>query len=166
MTFMKVMSLPSSHSLQETLRQWWRRDVGFEGPLLRPRTFVGTALHAHFALFGCAPPKELPIQFRNPFSLPPWSSIYTPPKKVDVHMDFRRCLRERTRMLQLRELREATKQSGITQCTQLCRGASGCGAYHKEECFFESSSDYERDIQPSDLCYRSYRNKDAQNVEQ
>ena len=43
------------------------------------------------------------------FSLAPWSSIYTPPKKVDVHMDFRRCLRERTRMLQLRELRESHK---------------------------------------------------------
>ena len=109
MTFMKVMSLPSSHSLQETLRQWWRRDVGFEGPLLRPRTFFGTALHSHFALFGCAPPKELPIQFKNPFSLPPWSSVYTPPKKVDVHMDFSRCLRDRTRMLQLRELRESHK---------------------------------------------------------
>ena len=61
---------------------------------------------------------------------------------------------------------KATKQSGITQCTQLYRGASGCGAYHKEECFFESSLDYERDIQPPDLCYRSYRNKDAQNAEQ
>ena len=109
MTFMKVMSLPASHSLQETLRQWWRRDTGFEGPQLRPRTFFGSAFHAHVALFGCPPPRQLPIQFKNPFSLAPWSSIYKPPKKVDVHMDFRRCLRQRTRDIQLRELRSSHK---------------------------------------------------------
>ena len=61
---------------------------------------------------------------------------------------------------------KVTKQSGITLCTQLYRGVSGCGAYHKEECFFESLCDYERDIQPSELCYRSYRNRDVLNVEQ
>ena len=60
---------------------------------------------------------------------------------------------------------KATKQSGTTQCTQLHRDVSGCGDYHKEECFFESLFNYERDIQLSTLCYRTYRNKDALNVE-
>ena len=109
MTFMKVMSLPQTHVLQATLRQWWRRDIGFEGPLLRPKSFFGFALHSHIALFGCAPPQNLPIQFKNPYSLPPWSSIYTPPKKVDVHLLFRRNLREKIRVMQLAELRESHK---------------------------------------------------------
>ena len=73
--------------------------------MARPRTFFGQALHSHNDIFGCLPPKELSLDYVNPVSLPPWSSLYSPPRKIDIHMQFRRCLRERTRKLQLEDLR-------------------------------------------------------------
>ena len=105
LTFAKIMSLPRSHVLQQTLRHWWRRDIGFEGLMLRPRTFFGQAYHSHNDVFGCPPSKELAFEFMNPISLPPWSVFYTPPRKIDIHQQFRRCLREKVRNLQLQELR-------------------------------------------------------------
>ena len=105
LTFTKIMSLPHSHVLQQTLRHWWRRDVGFEGLLLAPQSFFGSALHAHNAVFGCPPPRELPQSYKNPVRLPPWNAFYTPSRKIDIHMQFRRNLRERTRATQLTELR-------------------------------------------------------------
>ena len=105
LTFMKILSLPQSHVLQEKLRYWWRRDSGFEGLMLKPSTFFGRALHAHYEVFECYPPRALPPAYTNPASLPPWSSVYTPPRKLDIHMQFRRDLRERTRAQQLRQLR-------------------------------------------------------------
>ena len=111
LTFTKIMSLPHSHVLQHTLRHWWRRDIGFEGVMVRPKTFFGLALHAHNDIFGCLPPKELPRDYANPESLPPWNALYTPPRKIDLHMQFRRCLRERTRNLQLQEMRNTNSAS-------------------------------------------------------
>lgn len=92
LTLMKVMSLPPSHVMQETLRKWWRKDVGFEGALLRPRTFFGLALHFRIALCERFPPKSLPMHFLTPYSLSPCSRNYVPPKKFDVHLQFLRCL--------------------------------------------------------------------------
>ena len=73
--------------------------------MLRPRTFFGQAYHSHNDIFGCPPPREPPREYMNPVSLPPWSSFYNPPRKIDVHMQFRRCLREKTRKRQLQDMR-------------------------------------------------------------
>ena len=112
LTFMKILSLPQSHVLQEELRYWWRRDSGFEGLMVKPSTFFGRALHAHYEMFKCYPPRALPPAYTNPASLPPWSSLYAPPpRKIDIHMQFRRDLRERTRSQQLRRLRQTHSAS-------------------------------------------------------
>jgi len=111
LTFVKVLALPPRHVLRDALRAWWARDVGFEGILLSPRTFFGSAFHFHHQLFGCVPPRELPCGYSNPVSLPPWSSLYVPPRRIDLHMQFRRHLRESTRRLQLANVLRAPASS-------------------------------------------------------
>jgi len=114
LTFTKVLALPPSHVLRSALQSWRRRDIGFEGPMLRAQTFFGLALHAHFDLFGCVPPTEVRAAFSNPVSLPPWSVLYFPRRNVDLHMQFRRDLRFRTRQSQMRTLRNSAAASWYT----------------------------------------------------
>jgi len=104
LTFTKILALPPCHVLREALRLWRRREIGFEGPMLRAQTFFGLALHAHLAVFGCTPPTTLHVQYSNLVLLPPWSAIYCPRKQVDLHMQFRRHLRHLTRVSQMSKL--------------------------------------------------------------
>jgi len=114
LTFTKVLALPSNHVLREALQAWRRHDIGFEGPMLRARTFFGSALHAHYELFGCAPPGVLQHEYSNLTLLPPWSVMYFPRRSVDLHMQFRRHLRRRTRESQMTEMRSTPAASWYT----------------------------------------------------
>jgi len=105
MTFTKVLALPPTHVLREALRAWRRRDIGFEGLSLRAQSFFGSALHAHFDLFGCPPPDVLLAEYTNPASL--WSALYFPRRNIDIHMQFRRHLRRRTRESQMSALQHS-----------------------------------------------------------
>ena len=105
--------------------------------MLRPRTFFGQAYHSHNNVFGCPPSKELAFEFIPPISLSPWSVFYTPPRKIDIHQQFRRCLREKAQNLQL---------YGITPCIRK-QEEYGCDVYRQEKYTCESSLAYAPDIQ-------------------
>ena len=103
--YAKILSLPRSHPLRSLLHRWWYQESEREREAPRPATFFEFATREHLRLCRCRPPQELAPSSANPVSLPPWSSLYTPANKVDVHALFRRRLRECIRAAQMVELR-------------------------------------------------------------
>lgn len=102
--YAKILALPYDHSLRKLLRRWWSWDAVLEAPLARPQSFFGCVTHTFQTVYGSLPPQEASDTYKTPVAFPPWHPLHLPVRAIDLHCNFRRQLRQRTRTTQMNTL--------------------------------------------------------------
>ena len=108
-TYMKILALPITNPLRESLRKWQQTTRPYEiaTGCSTPRSFFFVAEQTYSKYFYVAPPRTPAINMSFPIPVPPWNIFYKAANKVDILKEFRRTLRQKSRVSQMVKLNSA-----------------------------------------------------------
>ena len=108
-TFMRILALPITNPLRESLSSWreFTRPYEVAAGGSAPRSFFFVAEQTYFKYFQVPLPRAPAKDMSFPIPVAPWSIFYKAPNKADILKDFRQTVRKKTRVNQMVELNSA-----------------------------------------------------------